>query len=453
MGLGELVEANRRLEARVSELERRLGRNSRNSSTPPSQDPPGAPERKRASSEGRDPGGQPGHPGHGRRFVPLERVDEVVEHWPERCGCGRLFSETDRDPVGAPARHQVVELPPIAVLVFEHWLHRLRCPGCGASARAELPAGVPSGSFGPRLEAAVATLSVRNRVSRRDLVELMGELFGCELSSGTVDAIVQRTGAALAAPYQDLLGQIRAAPAVNVDETGWRRCGAKRTLWGAFTARAALLRIAPDRHERELTALLGDQFDGTCCSDRWWAYNSREPEKRQVCWSHLARDFTSHAEGMAAQKAFGEAGLPITERLFKAWHQFQHDGDRAALKRHLAPLKQELRTLLQQAARKNAKTRYHRSFANNLLKIWPALWTFTTVPGVEPTNNAAERGLRGAVIYRKLSFGSQSEQGEQTIERLLSVSQTCRLQHRSLFAYLTDLLTAKTRGDPIPLLA
>jgi transposase len=453
MGLGELVEANRRLEARVSELERRLGRNSRNSSTPPSQDPPGAPERKRPGLEGRDPGGQPGHPGHGRRFVPVERVDEVVEHWPGRCGCGHLFSETERDPVGAPARHQVVELPPIAVLVFEHWLHRLRCPGCGATARAVLPAGVPSGSFGPRLEAAVATLSVRNRVSRRDLVELMGELFGCELSSGTVDAIVQRTGEALAAPYQDLLGYIRGAPAVNIDETGWRRGGAKRTLWGAFTSRAALLRIAPDRHERELTALLGDQFAGTCCSDRWWAYNSREPEKRQVCWSHLVRDFTSHAEGMAAQKAFGEAGLLITERLFKAWHQFQHDGDRAALKRHLAPLKRELRTLLQQAARKNAKTRYHRSFANNLLKIWPALWTFTAVPGVEPTNNAAERGLRGAVIYRKLSFGSQSEQGEQTIERLLSVSQTCRLQHRSLFAYLTDLLTAKARGDPTPLLA
>jgi transposase len=453
MGLGELVEANRRLEARVSELERRLGRNSRNSSSPPSQDPPGAPERKRPGSEGHDPGGQPGHPGHGRHFVPVERVDEVVEHWPEQCGCGHLFSEVERDPVGAPARHQVFELPPIAVRVFEHWLHRLRCPGCGATARAELPAGVPAGSFGPRLEAAVATLSVRNRVSRRDLVELMGELFGCDLSTGTVDAIVQRTGEALAVPYEDLLGQIRRAAAVNVDETGWRLRGGKRTLWGAFTTRTALLRIAPDRHERELDALLGEEFAGTCCSDRWWAYNSREPEKRQVCWSHLVRDLTAHAEGMAAQKAFGEAGLLIAERLFKAWHQFQQDGDRAKLKRFIAPLKGELRPLLREAARKSTKTRYHRSFANNLLKIWPALWTFTTVPGVEPTNNAAERGLRGAVIHRKLSFGSQSEQGEQTIERLLSVSQTCRLQHRSLFAYLTHLLTAKTRGDPTPLLA
>ena len=457
VGLSERIAAQdaviARLAARVEDLERRLGRNSSNSSTPPSQDPPGAPERKRAPSSGRDPGGQSGHPGHGRRFVPGERVDEAVEHWPERCRCGHLFGEAERDPVGAPARHQVWELPPIAVLVFEHWLHRLRCPGCGATARAQLPAEVPAGAFGPRLQAAVATLSVRNRVSRRDLVELVGELFGAELSTGTVDAIVQRTGEALALPYDALLAHIRAAAAVNVDETGWRLRGAKRTLWGAFTTRAALLRVAPDRHQRELAALLGEEFAGITCSDRWWAYNHREPAKRQVCWSHRVRDFTAHAEGMAAQKAFGEAGLLISERLFVTWHQFQHDADRAALKRQVAPIKRELKTLLQQAARTSSKTRYHRTFAKNLLKIWPALWTFTTVPDVEPTNNAAERGLRGAVIYRKLSLGSQSEQGERTIERLLSASQTCQLQHRSLFAYLSDLLTAKARGDPTPLLA
>ena len=115
--------------------------------------------------------------------------------------------------------------------------------------------------------------------------------------------------------------------------------------------------------------------------------------------------------------------------------------------------KQELRALLEHAARKSTRTKYHRLFAKNLLKRWPALWTFTHTDGVEPTNNHAERGLRGAVIYRKLSLGSQSDQGERTIERLLSASITCRLQKRSLFAYLTDVLTASIRGDPIPALA
>ena len=91
--------------------------------------------------------------------------------------------------------------------------------------------------------------------------------------------------------------------------------------------------------------------------------------------------------------------------------------------------------------------------ARNLLKLWPALWTFAGRRRVQPTNNHAERALRGAVIYRKLSLGSQSEQGERRIERLLSASTTCRLQHRSLFEYLADLLTAHARDDPVPLLA
>ena len=166
----------------------------------------------------------------------------------------------------------------------------------------------------------------------------------------------------------------------------------------------------------------------------------------------LIRDFTAHAEGLAAQQEFGRAGLQVAKRLFAAWEQFQADGDRAGLQRSIAPLKRELKILLQRGARGK---RHKRTWglAKNLLKLWPALWTFTLVDGVEPTNNHAERGLRGAVIYRKLSLGSQSESGEQMIERLLSVSQTCRLQHRSLFAYLSDALSARIRGDPIPLLA
>jgi len=95
-------------------------------------------------------------------------------------------------------------LPSIAVVLTEHRLQRLRCPDCGATMRAELPTGVPPGAFGPRLQAAGATLAVRNRVSRRDTVELMRELFGAELSAGSIDAIVQQTGEALAEPHAAL---------------------------------------------------------------------------------------------------------------------------------------------------------------------------------------------------------------------------------------------------------
>src|SRR5450759_1596827 len=216
--VAELSERLAKQEERIAELERRLNRNSRNSSLPPSQDPPAAPERRQAAPAGRKRGAQPGHPGRGRHLAPIASLDELVEHWPRRCRCGHVFCPTERAALGEPARHQVAELPPTAVLLSEHHLQRLRCPECGATARAELPAGVPPGAFGPRLQAAVATLAVRNRVSRRDTTELLRELFGAELSTGSIDAIVQRVALALDEPYEDLLGHVRAAPAVNVDE-------------------------------------------------------------------------------------------------------------------------------------------------------------------------------------------------------------------------------------------
>src|SRR5665648_973912 len=138
----------------------------------------------------------------------------------------------ERAAVAEPARHQVAELPPTAVILSEHRLQRLRCPDCGATTRAELPAEVPPGAFGPRLQAAVATLAVRNRVSRRDAAELVRELFGCRLASGTIDAIVQGAGAALEEPHARLRDHVRSAPAVNIDETGWRTAGERRTLQG-----------------------------------------------------------------------------------------------------------------------------------------------------------------------------------------------------------------------------
>jgi transposase len=452
--VGELVEANQRLEARVAELERRLNRSSRNSSLPPSQDPPSAPPRPGGKGSGRGRGGQPGHEGKHRRLLPPERVDELVDHWPERCqSCAYVFGAQELVDAVEPWRHQVAELPPIAVQVTEHRLHGVCCPECAARTRAQLPAGVPRSAFGPRLQAAVVTLAVRNRVSRRDTTELVRELFGVELSTGSVDAIIQRAGAALAGPYTQLEQRIKSASVVNIDETGWKTGGGNRTLWAALTSSTAVFRIAAGRHAFEARTLLGERFAGIVCSDRWRGYDYLDPTQRQLCWAHLLRDFTAHSEGMADQEQFGCGGLVIAHDLFAAWDSYQQDGDRDRLQARSAPLQDKLRTLLEQAARKSPRTKYHRQFAKNLLNRWPALWTFTHTPGVEPTNNHAERGLRGAVIYRKLSLGSQSDQGERTIERLLSASVTCRLRKQSLYNYLTQAITAHARGDPIPSLA
>jgi transposase len=224
-------------------------------------------------------------------------------------------------------------------------------------------------------------------------------------------------------------------------------------LWGALTRRTAVFRIAAGRHAAEAQIMLGERYDAIVCSDRWAGYDYLDPTRRQLCWAHLRRDFTAHSEGMGEQRGFGDAGLAVAHDLFNAWRQFQQDGNRPALQERIAPLQTRLRSELEHAARKSTKTKYHRQFARNLLKRWAGLWTFTHTNGVEPTNNHAERGLRGAVIHRKLSLGTQSEQGERSLERLLSASITCRLRKQSLYDFLTEVITAHARGDPIPALS
>lgn len=323
----------------------------------------------------------------------------------------------------------------------------LRAPPPGRAASAY----IAQSAFGPRFQAAVATLCTRNRVSRRDVVELCEQLFSSRISTGTADAILARASEALAEPHADLLAALRGGGAVNMDETGWRTAGERRALWGIFDRRHAYLHVAPDRHEDHAKELLAET-KAIVTSDRWWAYAHLPLARRQLCWAHLKRDFAAHAEGLAAEKEFGEHGLKLSGRVFWTWEIFQNTNDRRELKRTIDGLQRDFKPIIQGYASKRARNKYCRGMARNLIKAWPALWTFAAHPEVEPTNNHAERSLRGAVIYRKLSLGTQSKDGERRIERLLSAHTTCRLQDRSLFVYLTHAITAHARGDPAPLL-
>jgi transposase len=328
------------LEGRIRQLEEQARKDSRNSSSPPSQDPPKtraerrAEARKRAKAwakrEGeRKQGGQPGHKGSGRKLLPEDQIDEIVDHYPDACsGCGREFTADERQPGGRFGRHQAVELPPIAVIFYEYRTHHLACPGCGKETAAKLPEEVAGSPFGVGVQAAVVTLTARNRVSRRDMSELASEMFGLKLSTGAVDAICQRASAALANPHQTLVEKVLSSPAVNVDETGWFTAHDPRTMWTMTTPEAAIFRIAEDRHRDRLEELIGTDFKGILASDRWWAYDHIDPELRQACWEHLKRDFFKHSEGLAEQKEFGTAGLALTKRLFKTWHAFEEHQDR-----------------------------------------------------------------------------------------------------------------------------
>ena len=397
---------------RLRRLEEQVRQDSGTSSRPPSQDPPMSRAQRRADArakakelarEGRTAGGQEGHRGAGRDLKPEDQVDEVVDHYPDACGgCGRQFDAQQRRLAGRFGRHQVAELPPISVNLIEHRTHQLRCRHCRARTSARLPSDLGGSVFGPRLQAAVVTLTARHRVSRRGICELVRDLFGVTLSTGAVDAICQRASDALAGPHLQLQDWVLDQGAVHVDETGWRTRGESRALWTATTPEATFLQIAGHCNREQFDALIGP-YEGIVISDRWNGYSHLDPHQRQVCWSHLQRDFRRHADGVADQKTFGDQGLELTSRVFAAWRSYQHEHrDRDRLQAEIAPVRTGLRQLLEEASPKSKRTRWHRRFANNLLKVWPALWTFTELDGVEPTNNPAERALRSPVIHRKV---------------------------------------------------
>ena len=207
----ELLEENRTLKARVAELEAqvatllarvtdleaRLGQNSRNSSKPPSSDSPGAPKRPKRKPSGRKRGGQPGHEGRTRELLLPEQVDEIFELKPEKCGrCGAALRGADL----SPQRRQVTEVPKVKPHVTEYRLHALGCPRCGETTRAQLPAGVPSGAFGARLQAMVAVCTGVWRLSKRTAEELLRDLFGAKISLGSVSACEETVSEVLAEP-------------------------------------------------------------------------------------------------------------------------------------------------------------------------------------------------------------------------------------------------------------
>ena len=184
-------------------------------------------------------------------------------------------------------------------------------------------------------------------------------------------------------------------------------------MWTATTPQATFLQIAEHCNREQFNALVGSAYAGIVVSDRWNGYSHLDPTRRQVCRSHLQLDFRRHADGLAEQKTFGETSLVLTGRVFACWRAYQHEHhDRNRLQSEITPIQAQPRRLLEDASPNSKRTRWHRRFANNLLKVWPALWTLTTIDGVEPTNNPAERALRAPVIHRKVSLGTQSKDGE-----------------------------------------
>jgi transposase len=434
----------RSFEGRIAELEERLGKNSTNSSKPPSSDPPSVKRRPPAPASGRKRGGQPGHRPHSRPLVPPERLRQVIECKPPTCRCCGHDLHGD-DP--QPLRHQVAEVPPIEPTVDEYRLHRLECPGCGTSTCATLPPGVPTGAFGPRLRAILSVLAGAYRLGKRPIRQLASDLLGLSISIGMISRLERQAAAELEAPVQELREYVRRADSAHVDETSWKQGRGKAWLWVAVTRLVTIFAIATSRGAEVAKDLLGTDRRKVVISDRLKSYNWIK--RRQFCWAHLDRDFQAMVDRGGESAEVGRRLLGHSERLFDWWHRVR-DGTmaRATLQSHVAMLRFSFRDDLRRGVACGcART---AGTCRELLAGEAHLWTFVRVEGVAPTNNDAERALRHGVIYRKLSGGTDSESGSRFVERMLTVVATCRQQDISVLDYLTRCYQAHLDGRPIP---
>ena len=452
------------LATELASLRERIGRSSRNSSKPPSSDGLGFKPPERRKGSGRNRGGQPGHPGSGPELLPIERVDEVVDHHPDACRrCGTLLQEVGEDP--DPMRHQVIEIPPITPLVIEHRLHRLVCPCCSTSTCATLPADVEASPYGPRLSSLVGLLGSVFPLSFSKTQALLDQLLGVEISRGALAKVRQRLSAALAQPMQEALAFARQQPVAYVDETGAptgnadgnNPTGKRGWQWVMVTAVVTVFIQGLSRSTAAAIELLGSTFGGIVVSDRFSAYNHLPTQQRQLCWAHLIRDLTAIAERPGASAEFGAQLLELQQQLFGHWHRYK-DGtiDWPALQQSCRPIRQAFEARLQQVVELGAQRRERTPWASTvrtcrkLLKVTGALWTFLEIEGIEPTNNAAERALRQSVIQRKISHGVQSTKGAICRSRLLTVTTSLRQQGRDVWQFLEQAWIAHHRGGVMP---
>lgn len=439
-----LLENVTALQKQVADLEERANQTSRNSSKPPSSDPPNAASHSKPPS-GRKAGGQAGHPGHGRSLRPVESVNRVMPLRPVSCDtCGALLLGEDPDPV----RRQVTDLPRIEPVVTEYQQHTLTCLVCGGCTTAPWPVDLPAGCCGPRLEATVGYGTGRLGLSQRDTVELLETLYHTDLSLGNIPAVEARVSIALEKPVAEAVEYVQTQSTNNVDETSWPLRSRRGWLWVNVSRLVTVFFVLTSRSAEAARQVIGGLTNKIVGSDRYSAYNWMAVWFRQVCWAHLRRDFQAITERGGESQQIGQALLAQADQLFSLWHHVR-DGplSRADFQTQVEPIRQRVGELLragtQVAQAKTAAT------CAKILTVEAALWTFVDHPGVEPTNNEAERSLRRGVLWRR-SFGTPSDNGARFVERILTVVTTLRQQDRDVLDYLTTACAAANAKGQAP---
>jgi len=434
-------------EATIVELRAQLNRNSQNSSKPPSSDLPGSPSpTKRRRGKKRRRGGQPGH--ERNLSAPPDHIDAVKQYRSSNCDhCGADLAVGK--PTGSVMNHYVYELPEIRPIVTDHQCLDVECPKCGRVTPGRLPSSVPTGDYDPSVQAMTAFVRGELRQSVRQTSAVMTNLLHVPMSTGMVAKTQAQVSQVLAAPHQEAVEYAHAHERPHADETSWREDKKKAWLWVTVCGLVTVFLVRASRGADAAKELIGAAFRGVLTTDRWASYGWVSAKMRQLCWSHLKRDFKSFLDYGREAKIIGEKLLCEVRRMFRAWRKVR-DGTitRAEFQLAMKPVRRRILALLEEGG--GLPCPNVSGMCRQILKLQDALFTFVDVEGVEPTNNVAERALRFAVLWRKGCFGSDSSKGSRFVERFLTVRATLRAQKRDLYTYLKDACTAALHGEPAP---
>ena len=416
---------------RVKLLEERVNLDSNNSSKPPSSNGPGKLNRAQRRASVRRRGAQPGHKGHSRALLDEAQVDRLVDCKPDAvCECGGQIEVAD-----SPQRHQVFEVPPMRAQVDEYRIYSGRCAGCGKAHAGVLPTGVPKGQLGPRALSLVGVLGTRYHLTQRKIRNLLDQLMGLSFSVGAISQAHGKVATALKVPVAEAAASLGKAEALWMDETHYPREGIGNWVWAAVQPLLAVFAIYPSRARYVILDFIGEKCAAVVTTDRYAGYAFIDAEHRQICWAHLLRDLNriGQREGVAGQ--IGRKLLGLGFVMFRWREKGQLAG------RKLDGLKRRVRQALERGAQQGQCSRTAKTCAN-ILRLWPALWTFTTNPALAPTNNAAEQALRSLVLKRKISGPTRSLRGDHFLSRGFTAHETCLRQGVDLWKFMHEAVAA-----------
>jgi len=439
-------------------LNQRMNQDSTNSNRAPSTDSPEAKAKRKAEEKTSEPkhgarkqGAQPGHKAVSRPLLPLGEGDVVIDCKPGNCShCGESL---DGCSDSVPYRQQQYDVE-ILRRITEYRKHKIVCPCCGETTEGTLPEEAKESAYSAKVAVLVVTLTGLFQMSRRMAKLFIEEVTGIPISVGSVSNMEKEMTQASQPVMEEIEKAAQSAERGNVDETGFgQKDGQQGWLWVLVTVPAVLFRLFKGRGQEWASKILGC-FGGILTSDRWCGYNHYPSEKRQLCWAHLIRDFKAMCASGPEGTAIGTALRKEARLLFRLWHRFkkwkanqEKQGIKVSmtvLESQVRAIRDRVRALLEEGAKRGVPK------CGTILKVEALLWTFTQKEGIEPTNNAAEQNIRPAVLWKKRSFGVESERGGQYVESMLSIWATSRRNGVNPIAFLRELIHSHRAGASVP---